>query len=222
MYVLLNWFLRSISDDVVIAQGNVINNPKFYSGQNIFTSKIDRVSIDNENKKFIFTTHSGSNYILKFEEINIENSESIKECFRILNIQNDYLNICENSYRAAKERLNKYIGKILNPNELYIEIAGISFMKAVFMTNKGDIKEIPIRIHIGMFQDSVLITDFYEHFVDIRFWDINNKTITPYSWNEGLESIKIYNVGDDILYKEGEVQIVLKHNELIEIKYQTL
>lgn len=220
MYILLNWFLRSISKDTVIAQGNVINNPKFYSGQNIFTSKIEGVFIDNENKQFIFTTYSGSNYIVKFEEINIENSESIKECFRILNIPNDYLNICESLYRADKERLKKYVGKILNPNELYIELAGISFMKAVFMTNERYIKEIPIRIHLGMFQDSVLITDFYDHLIDIRFWDINNKTITPYRWNEGLESIKIYNVGDDILYKKGEVETVLKHNELIEIKYE--
>lgn len=79
----------------------------------------------------------------------------------------------------------------MNPNELYIELAGIAFMKAFFMTNKRHIKEITIKIHLGMFQDSVLITDFYEGVVDIRFWPINYNTIQPYRWNEGLEAIKI-------------------------------
>ena len=57
MYILLNWFLRHIPQGAIIAQGNVINNHKFYSGQNIYTSKIEKVSIDNENKQFVFITH---------------------------------------------------------------------------------------------------------------------------------------------------------------------
>lgn len=219
MYILLNWFLKNIPKIGIIVQGTVINNPKFYSGQNIYTSIIEGVSIDDENRQFIFTTYSGSNYIAKFEEINIDHIQVMRECFRILNIPNDYLNTCESSYRAAKERLNKYVGEILNPNELYIELAGIAFMKALFMTDKGYIKEIPITIHLGMFQDSVLITNVYEDFLDVRFWDINHNTICLYKWSEELEAIKFYNVGDDIIYKEDEVETVLKHNELIEIKY---
>lgn len=219
MYILLNWVLRNSPQIGIIAEGNVINNPKFYSGQNIFTSKIERVSIDNENKQFIFTTHSGSNYIAKFEEINIELIKEIEYNFEFINIHNDYLAICKSAYKDKKERLKKYIIDILNPNELYIEMVGIVFKKAFFMTNKREIKEIPITRHIGTFQDSVLITDFYEGTVDIRFWDINYNTIQPYRWSEGLEAIKIYNFGDDIIYNNDEVKIVLKRNELIEIKY---
>lgn len=219
MYILLNWVLRNSPQIGIIAEGNVINNPKFYSGQNIFTSKIERVSIDNENKQFIFTTHSGSNYIAKFEEINIELIKEIEYNFEFINIPNDYLAICKSAYKDKKERLKKYIIDILNPNELYIEMVGIVFKKAFFMTNKREIKEIPITRHIGTFQDSVLITDFYEGTVDIRFWDINYNTIQPYRWSEGLEAIKIYNFGDDIIYNNDEVKIVLKRNELIEIKY---
>lgn len=220
MYILLNWHLRNVSKIGIIAEGNVINNPKFYSGQNIYTSQIERVSIDNENKQFIFATHSGSNYIAKFEEINIEVIKEIEPNFNLLNIPNDYLAICKSAYKDKEDRLKKYIPNILQPNELYIEIAGVSFMKAFFMTNERDIIEIPITSHIGMFQDSVLITDLYDDIVDIRFWPINYNTIQPYCWNEELRAIKIYNVGDDIIYKKGEVEIVLKHNELIEIKYE--
>lgn len=218
MYVLLNWFLRNIPQIGIIAEGNVINNPKFYSGQNICTSKIERVAIDNENKQFIFITHSGSSYIAKFEEINMKLIEDMKDSFNQLNVPNDYLDICENTYKTTKDRLNKYIGDILNPNELYIEIVGIVFKKAFFMTDKREIKEIPIKVHIGTFQDSVLITDFDNNSIDIRFWDISNNAICSYRWNEELEAIKIYNIGDDITYKKDELKITLKHNELTEIK----
>lgn len=219
MYILLNWFLRNIPNKGIIAQGNVVNNPKFYSGQNIYTSKIERVSIDNENKQFIFITNSGSNYIAKFEEINIELIKEIEHNFELVNIPSNYLAICKSAHKDKEDRLKKYILNILKPNELYIEMVGIVFKKAFFMTDKRYIKEIPITRHVGTFQDSVLITDFYEGVVDIRFWDINYNTIQPYRWNEGLEVIKIYNVGDDIIYNNGEVKIALKHNELVEIKY---
>ena len=137
MYILFNWVLRSIPQIGIIAEGNVINNPKFYSGQNIFTSKIERVSIDNENKQFIFTTHSESNYIAKFEEINIELIKDIEPNFEPINIPNDYLTICKSAYKDKEDRLKKYILDILNPNELYIEMVGIAFKKAFFMTNKS-------------------------------------------------------------------------------------
>ena len=181
MYILLNWFLRNIPKVGVVAAGNIINNLKFYSGQDIFTSKIERVSIDNENKQFIFTTHSESNYIAKFEEINIELIKDIENNFELINIHNDYLDICKNAYKDKEERVKKYIFDILKPNELYIEMIGIVFKKAFFMTNKREIKEIPITVHIGTFQDSVLITDFDNNTVDIRFWYINYNTIQPLS-----------------------------------------
>ena len=48
MYMLLNWSLRDIPGIGVILIGNVVNNIKFYSGQNITTSKIKEVCIDDE------------------------------------------------------------------------------------------------------------------------------------------------------------------------------
>lgn len=219
MYMLLNWSLRDIPGIGMILIGNVVNNIKFYSGQNITTSKIKEVCIDDENKQFNFITHSGSNYIAKFENINIKLINDIEYMFNLLNISKDYLDICKKLYKDKEDRLKKYVREILKPNELYIEIIGIVFKKAFFMTNKREIKEIPITRHIGTFQDSVLITDFYKGTVDIRFWDINYNTIQAYSWSEELEAIKIYNFGDDIIYNNDEVKIVLKRNELIEIKY---
>ena len=54
MYMLLNWSLRDVPGVGVILTGNVINNIKFYSGQNITTSKIKEVCIVDENKQFNF------------------------------------------------------------------------------------------------------------------------------------------------------------------------
>lgn len=36
------------------------------------------------------------------------------------------------------------------------------------MTDKREIKEIPIKLHIGTFQDSVLITDFDNNSIDMN------------------------------------------------------
>lgn len=86
------------------------------------------------------------------------------------------------------------------------------------MTDKREIKEIPIKLHIGTFQDSVLITDFDNNSIDIIFWDISNNAIYSYRWNEELKSIKIYNLGNDITYETNEVNIIIKQNILTEIK----
>lgn len=218
MYMLLNWSLRDVPGVGVILTGNVINNIKFYNGQNITTSKIKEVCIDGENKQFNFITHSGSNYIAKFEDININLINGIEYMFNLINISKDYVDICKKLYKDKEDRLKKYVREILKPNELYIEIIGIVFKKAFFMTDKREIKEIPIRVHIGTFQDSVLITDFNNNSIDIRFWDINNNAICSYQWNEELKSIKIYNLGNDITYETNEVNIIIKQNKLTEIK----
>ena len=54
-------------------------------------------------------------------------------------------------------------------------------------------------MHIGAFQDSVLITEFINNYIDIRRWDISNNTICSYQWNEELKSIKIYNLVNYII-----------------------
>lgn len=218
MYILLNWFLKNIPNIGIIAIGNVINNPKFPSGENIFTSKIKKVSIDNENKQFIFITNSGSNYIAKFSEINIKLFKDMKDNFEKLDIPAKYLNICQETYNNNKHKFINYIYKILNPNELYIKIASTVFINAFFMTNTREIKEIPIKIHLGMFEDSILITDFHSNYVDIRFWKTNCNTISPYTWSKNLNSIKIYNIGDDVTLNNYSVKTILKHNLLTEIK----
>ena len=84
--MLLDWSLRDIPGIGVILTGNVVNNIKFYSGQNIITSKIKEVCIAVENKQFNFITHSGSNYIAKFEDINIKLINCIGYMFNLLNI----------------------------------------------------------------------------------------------------------------------------------------
>lgn len=154
MYMLLNWSLRHIPGMGVILTWNVVNNIKFYSDQNIFISKIEEGCIDNENKQFNSITHSGSNYIVKFEDINIELVKNIEDTFEFIK---EYLDIYPTSYKDNKERLKKFLLDILKSNELYIENGGIVFKKAFFMTDKRKFKEIPIKVHIGTFQDSVLI-----------------------------------------------------------------
>lgn len=213
MYRLFNWYFKDYPGIGMIAAGNVIDNPNFYNGQIINTSKIEKISIDDKNKEFIFITHSGSFYIAKYDDVNVEAIKYIEEGFRNFNITKENLEVFENTYKGAKDKLKEYVSDILNANELYIEMAGVSALRAFFMTNEREFKEIPITIHVGMFQDSVLITDFKNNNVDFRFF-FNAYEIRPYSWDEEIKVIKIYNFGDDINFSHEDKEVQVKRNEL--------
>lgn len=212
MYRLLNWFFIWNDRGNIIAVGNVIDNPKFYSGKTIHTSIIESVSIDDKKRQFIIKTYSGSVYIAKYKDVCIECIEDIEECLRNFKITKENLKGFENTYKGEKDRVKDYVSSILNPNELYIEMAGTRALKAFFMTNERELKEIPITIHVGMFQDSVLITDF-ENNVDFRFF-FTLYGIRTYSWNEELKTIKIYNFGHDINFSHEDKEVQVKRNEL--------
>ena len=212
MYRLLNWFFIGNDRGNIIAVGNVIDNPKFYSGKTIHTSIIESVSIDDKKRQFIIKTYSGSLYIAKYKDVCIECIEDIEECLRNFKITKEKLEVFRNTYKLAKDKLMDYVSSILNPNELYIEMAGVSALRAFFMTNERELKEIPITIHVGMFRDSVLITDF-ENNVDFRFF-FNPNEIRTYSWNEELKAIKIYNFGYNINFRHEDKVVQVKSNEL--------
>lgn len=212
MYRLLNWFFIGNDRGNIIAIGNVIDNPKFYSGKTIHTNIIESVSIDDKKRQFIIKTYSGSLYIAKYKDVCIECIEDIEECLRNFKITKENLKVFENTYKGEKDRVKDYVSSILNPNELYIEMAGTRALKAFFMTNERELKEIPITIHVGMFQDSVLITDF-ENNVDFRFF-FTLYGIRTYSWNEELKTIKIYNFGHDINFSHEDKEVQVKRNEL--------
>lgn len=212
MYRLINWFFIGNDRGNIIAVGNVIDNPKFYSGKTIHTSIIESVSIDDKKRQFIIKTYSGSLYIAKYKDVCIECIEDIEECLRNFKITKENLKGFENTYKGEKDRLKDYVSSILNPNELYIEMAGTRALKAFFMTNERELKEIPITIHVGMFRDSVLITDF-ENNVDFRFF-FNPNEIRTYSWNEELKAIKIYNFGYNINFRHEDKVVQVKSNEL--------
>ena len=212
MYRLINWFFIGNDRGNIIAVGNVIDNPKFYSGKTIHTSIIESVSIDDKKRQFIIKTYSGSLYIAKYKDVCIECIEDIEECLRNFKITKENLKGFENTYKGEKDRLKDYVSSILNPNELYIEMAGVSALRAFFMTNEKELKEIQIAKHLGMFQDSVLITDF-ENNVDFRFF-FNPNEIRTYSWNEELKAIKIYNFGHDINFRHEDKVVQVKSNEL--------
>ena len=216
MYRLLNWFFIGNDRGNIIAVGNVIDNPKFYSGKTIHTSIIESVSIDDKKRQFIIKTYSGSLYIAKYKDVCIECIEDIEECLRNFKITKENLKGFENTYKGEKDRLKDYVSSILNPNELYIEMAGVSALRAFFMTNERELKEIQIAKHVGMFQDSILITDFTEGNVDFRFFP-TLYGMEVYSWNEELKAVKIYNFGDEITYCHGKEEIKIKRNELTEI-----
>ena len=216
MYRLINWFFIGNDRGNIIAVGNVIDNPKFYSGKTIHTSIIESVSIDDKKRQFIIKTYSGSLYIAIYKDVCIECIEDIEECLRNFKITKENLKGFENTYKGEKDRLKDYVSSILNPNELYIEMAGTRALKAFFMTNRKEIKEVPIRFNSGMGYNACLISIISYYIVDFRYFFTNDK-IELYFWRKGLNAVKFYNLGNNITYIHGEEEIQIKSNELTEI-----
>ena len=216
MYRLLKWHFIKFGEKDVVVNGIIINNPNLRNGKNVNIGKIRRIFIDDENRQVIIKNYSGDSYIAKYKDICTECIEDIEEGLRIFDISKEQLKVFENVYKEAKVKLNEYVTDILNPNELYVEIAGVRALKALFMTNRGEIKEIPIRFNSGIGYRACLISVVSYYTLDFSYFFTEDK-IEVYSWRKGLNAVKLYNLADDITYIHGEEEIKIKRNELTEI-----
>lgn len=222
MFILKNWHLNEYSYGCN-ASGNTFGNYKFYEGQFIHTSKIEKIYLA-EKDVYILKTHSGSLYQVRESDIDpeyFEQTRRLLEKFEVTDSQSD----SDELKKAEEVLLNKksivdnaasYALEHIGINELYLVVTGMDVLKAVFK-NSGGIYEIKPRLHVGMFQDSVLITDFEYGTVDFRFFP-NNISMEPYHWSDNLEKIHIRNIGKrDFMFLATDKNIVCKAGEITEI-----
>lgn len=191
---LLNWTIGKNKEDQILAWGNVINHPCIPEGRYVHTSGITNARTVEKEACVCIETRSGHLYKLEWNEINTHNMvttwDDMWDAFQRMGISGNILFTCMERKEVFEENLKNKIVE----SELYIEVAGGHVLKAYDRNSKG-IRKLQIRKSLGMFSDSVYITDG-EH-RETRAGMICETSVCRqyYFWPEGIETIKIRNAG---------------------------
>lgn len=210
------------------ANGMVYGHYRLEDGDFIQTSNIEKIYAW-ETHGYILETVSGSLYQVyeselsgdhivetkkMIDEIGVIEEPSISEKLRKVN--DDFLH--KRQLRdAILKKSEEHVEKQLGNNELYLLMEGMNVIKALFRYEDSVYKVEP-HVHVGMFQDSVLITDWEHGYVDFRYFP--KAKMEPYHWSDGLEKLHICNIGTydfyfeasrgDILCKKEEIAVISK------------
>ena len=228
MLTLKDWYVKSFFDRGFYAKGLVFGHHRFEDGTFISTSSVEKV-YELEEGKYVFETHSGSLYQLDMADVREDYAEQVKEILSNTEIVKNDANILEKVNKAndvfaekkkcREELLNNAIAWSeynIGNNELYLIMEGMKVLKAVFKY-EGKGYEIKPRVHVGMFQDSVLVTDWKRGQVDFRYFP--NTRLQPYHWSDGLESVHIHNIATyDFIFEGTKEEILCTQGNVTKIE----
>jgi len=155
--------LKGTNKKCYIAHGFVSGHPKFEDGTYIDTSMIEKIKMDKINNRLLMYTHSKNEYELPFADIYLEEFKKIQGYLHQFDIPALSLSECKKLQEKCKAELIVKADRILKNNELYFKIIGVFVRKAFFKNSEGKVREISVRPHIGMFQNSYLVIDPEKH-----------------------------------------------------------
>ncbi len=215
MYRLLHWSFSEYQD-AILAWGYVFGHDRLPDNKYIHTSKIQKMVCRKE--QVLLVTLSGSYYELRWEEMNLnelKNTYDIwKRHYPAVTFPFDWRKLEEKIQQKRKAEA----AEILSENELLLVMVEVSAFYAYLKNSQGQVRQIPIDIHVGTFQDSYLVTDWKKREVDFRYFD-KLFGIKPYHWSDGLQGLKIKNVGtSEITFYGSERMILCKAGEVTCIK----
>ncbi len=190
MPVLHHWKL-SVWGDTVLAHGLVTGHPRLPSGSFCHTSPIREARL--EDSALTLLTASGNRYILGADAIDPSHLEETAEGLERLGLAP----AAEGWGRARQEEMARRRARLaqeLLPGELLLDVAGTDALAAVFRTAQGELVEVEPDVHVGMFQDSVLVTDWQGGTVDFRYFPKEDR-LEPYHLSDGLTAIRLNNLG---------------------------
>lgn len=228
MLTLKDWYVKNYFDIGFYAKGLVFGHHRFEDSTSISTSAVEKV-YGLEDGKYVFETHSGSLYQLDMDDVREDYAEQVKEILSNTEIVRNDSAILEKVNKAnevftekkkwREDLLNNAIiwcEQNIENNELYLVMEGMKVLKAVFK-HEGKGYEIEPRVHLGMFQDSVLITDWKYGRVDFRYFP--NARLEPYHWSDGLESVYIHNISTyDFSFKGTKEEILCVKGNITKIE----
>ena len=209
---LYDWFFTP-HKDFAVAEGIVYGHPKsrLPDGMSIHTSPIQEIAEDEGG--LVLATRSGTLYVLRREEISPicgENAASHPDWIRDIGketasvleqfgISGGFMEDCLRARREADARLREEEERETGPGELLLTTVGNSVIRSLFRTADGTPVSVKPSIHLGMFQDSVLITDWEDRAVDFRYFPMEGR-MEPYHISDGLRIIKVRNLGERAVY----------------------
>lgn len=216
MIQLLKWYIEKVYDNNYIAWGYASGHPKLLDGTYIHTSPIVQARED-AGQSLLLVTRSGNQYHLAEEEICCEEIKNIRKNLKVFGVRDFCKDAVQLSVRKKEEKYRE-LKKQLSENELFLEMVGESCMGA-YMKEGGNIHELEVSVHTGMFQDSVLCRK--NGIADFRYFPKGfiQPEIETYHISSNIERIHICNRGKDgilfnhkILCKVQTVTVVEKQD----------
>lgn len=199
MIKLFNWHLDMLGG--WFAHGIVKGHDRLPDGTYIYTSVLESIDLDSENKRLVLLTHSQNTYYLDWKDINLNAVKETKGVLAFFDISDSFISECEVLKQEVSKGLLSKASSILGNSELLYSPLE---KKAFYKNSDGDVREVEVSVHVGTFQDSVIIWDLKKHQVDFRYFPkgICEDIFEPYHWSDGLNAVVIdNNLSTDIVFK---------------------
>lgn len=221
MISLVDWYLvkydREDKPPYYLMWGFVFGHQRLADGMHIRTSGVEDIYLNDVGDRLLMHTQSGNDYELLLADISLEDIENTQVNLKDFNVPAFAVEKCQELKKLTEDEIIAKVDKITQPNELYLLQYGVLTRSAYFKCDNNEIIKIPIMLHSGMVQDSYLVTDWGMGVVDFRYFD-KPRGIEPYHWNDGLQVIKIDNVGRSNLSFYADTEIICKVNEITVIE----
>lgn len=191
-------------------RGIVSGHPKLAEGMDITTSPVKMM--ERQDNNLIARTESGTLYYLKLSDMNMEDYviKDTKTALKSFGFDESIISEAEMLIKQRDTKWLKAADRIIGNNELLLIMYGTSTMKAYFKSN-NKVELCNVGVHLGMFQDSVLIRLFDK--VDFRYFP--NIPCEVYHWSDGLIDVKIKNAGtEDIVFGKLHKRLCIKKDEI--------
>lgn len=202
MIRLYQWQIERVKGNQCVAEGYVSGHPRLSDGTHIHTSVLVQVTVDTEERCLLLVTHSGNHYCLAGGDICTEEWERTDKNLNLFGVSSFGKCAVADAVRK-KEKMGKELEKRLSENELFLMMLGERCTEVFFKDSEGIIHELDVKVHIGMFQDSILCTR--TDVADFRYFPqgLGTPEIEPYHVSSNIERIHLYNMGtSDILFNK--------------------
>jgi len=194
LFELKNW---RVENKRVI--GNCFGNVKFSDGYYITTSCV--VSINTVDSGLVVETQSGSNYLLRFGDIDKQSANVSEAELSTLGYSLD-VDKCITLWIIREQEEEDRVKAVLQPNNLYLSMAGVfDVLSAWYCDSDGNLRKVEVSHHVSSYgPDSIIIA--LPELCDFRFFQYSSY-IEQYHWSDGLERVYIENKGAEFEFRNG-------------------
>lgn len=221
MPTLFSWYLGAHGPDFM-AYGIVSGHPNMFEGRDIHTSVLVRMT--EAERGILLETRSGSLYHLRPEELSRRagSPEFPLPAPETLGLSQDFWPRCARARELADRREEAALSALNVSGVLRLRVAGSTVLSALWAGRSGLARRVQPTIHLGMFQNSFLIRDFWEDEagvcrLDFRYCpDIYH--IELYKVSENIRTILIVNEGvQDVTFGCGKDKLSCAAGTVTEI-----